>query len=253
MKKFNYYVTLILTLVTISLINVYISNSVPSSADGRISEKRWDTINVDGDASFPTSQDATYWNRHSFRFDKDVEWAVDFGEYTSMQLKTSWGDAGHVAAGMWWNRGFVGKEKVPISDCDIRIDFDVIIEKFAFEGQDEWLRVALACAVQREDGEVVYTELDLLDSPNTAKHPSGNVILGGDVIYRGGDVVEFKVDEAPLMAWRHHSINLTSYLDRAWKIRDGDRLESVYIVIESENNPAEVELGVDNLWIYRSS
>lgn len=252
MKKLKYSIAQILSLITMLFVNINFANPM-SSAVGAHGQRKWGVINIDGNVSLPSGEDARYWNRHSFSFDGDVRWAVDFEESTFMYLKTSWGDAGHVATGMWWTQGFRAGEKVPINGHDIRVDFDVVVEKFDFEGSGEWLRVALACAVQRSDGKVVYTELDLLDSPNTKRHPSGNTLLGGDVIYQGGDVVEFVIDEAQLRTWSHHSIDLTRFIDRAWKIQDGDLLESVYIVIESEFNPVEVRVGIDNLWIYMSS
>ena len=61
--------------------------------------------------------------------------------------------------------------------------------------------------------------------------------------------MEFKFDEAPLKVWRHYSIDLTYYIERGWGIEEGDLLESVYIVVESDGKPVEVELKVDNFWI----
>ena len=72
------------------------------------------------------------------------------------------------------------------------------------------------------------------------------------MIYQFGDVVEFKVDELPLTVWRHYKLDLTGYIDRAWQIRAGDRLESVYLVVESDRTPVDVLVEVDNLWIKRS-
>ena len=220
-----------------------------SQSSGEDCSKEWRIVNVDGDVSLSTAEDIRYWNHHIFRFRKDVEWNVEFTDKVTIYLKTEEGDGGHVATGMWWTAGFIEGRKIPIYGKKVQVEFDVKVEKFDYEGPDEWLRIALACAVQRRDDSVVYTEIDFLDSPNTQRHPTGNILFGGDVIYQGGDVVEFKFDEAPLKVWRHYSIDLTYYIERAWGIEEGDLLESVYIVVESDGKPVEVELKVDNFWI----
>lgn len=184
---------------------------------------------------------------------EDVAWNVEFDKNVSVTLKTSWGDAGHVAAGMWWGSAFKEHVRMPISNTSIRVDFDIAVEEFNYTEPNEWLRVALASAVQRNDGSVIYTELDILDSPNTQRHPLGNIQSGGNTIYRGGDVVEYKLDQIPLKTWKHYSLDLTGWIDKAWSIRNGDRLESVYVVVECENNPVNVAFTIDNLWIYKSA
>ncbi|GAF96980.1 unnamed protein product, partial [marine sediment metagenome] len=176
-------------------------------------------------------------------------WNISFSDRTSIALRTFGPEGGHIATGMWWTSGFKEGEKIPLYNTRILVDFDVKVSRFNYEAPGDWLRIALACAVQRGNGEVVYTELDFLDSPETQKHAKGNILLGGDVIYQFGDVVEYKIDELPLNVWRHYQIDLTGYIERAWKINEGDRLESVYIVVESEGNPVDVMLEVDNLWI----
>lgn len=254
MMKLKYYIALILALNSIFYMSLDIANSSGSeSAEGRTAPKHWMTVNVDGDVSLSAVEDASIWNHHNFRFDEDVNWGVYFGDEVVVNLNTSWGDAGHIATGMWWTKGFKEKRKIPIYNSEIRVDFDIYLEKFTYQGPGEWLRIALACAVQRTDGSVVYTEIDISDSPNTMRHSKGDIDLGGDIIYQGGDVVEFKLDETPLKTWTHYRLDLTGYIDKAWKIEEGDRLESVYIVIESENNPVEVKLRIDNLWISTSS
>jgi len=212
----------------------------------------WKVLNVDGDASFSALEDKKYWNPHMVGFTGAVFWNVSFGDEVLMTLETVNGEGGHIATGMWWTAGFKSRTKIPLYSSfpsKIYVDFDVRVDNIEYEEKDEWLRIALACAVQRGDGYVIYTEMDFWDSPNTQRHPEGNVRLGGDIIYQGGDVVEFKIDQIPLGVWKHYSVDLTGYIDRAWRIRPGDRLESVYIVIESGNNPVKARIRVDNLWI----
>jgi len=253
MMKGKSYIALILTLTSLFYVNINRAQSRSAIDETFTNQKKWEIVNLDGNVSLSSAEDASYWNHHAFRFDEEVDWGVHFDRDVLVILRTSWGDAGHVATGMWWTHGFRQGKKIPIYNNEIRVCFDILLEKFDYEGPDEWLRVALACAIQRGNGSVIYTEMDIKDSPNTQRHPTGNIGLGGDIIYMGGDVVEFKLDEVPLQTWRHYSIDLTGYIDRAWRIMEGDRLESVYIVIESENNPVEVALRIDNLWIYGTS
>jgi hypothetical protein len=212
----------------------------------------WQVLNVDGNASLSALENKKYWNPHMVGFVGAVVWNVSFSDEVSMFLKTVNGEDGHIAAGMWWTAGFKSRAKIPLyGNMPLRVcvDFDIKVDNVEYEVGGEWLRIALACAVQRNDCSVVYTELDLWDSPNTQRHSEGNIRLGGDIIYQGGDVVEFKIDQTPVEVWKHYRVDLTCYVDRAWRIRLGDRLESVYIVIESANNPVKVLLRVDNLWI----
>jgi len=246
---------LVITLLALLYANMNLLYTSDSAAgDGHESPPTdWETLNLDGDVSLSRVEDVKYWNSHIFGFTDGVEWGVYFTDEVQVTLKTSKGESGHVATGMWWTAGFKEGKKIPIYNREIQVEFDVKVEKFIYEGTDEWLRIALACAVQRKDGSVVYTEIDILDSPNTQRHPTGNIPFGGDIIYRYGDVVEFKLDEIPLNTWRHYSVDLDNYLKRAWGIEEGDLLESVYIVVESDWNPVEVELKIDNFWINISS
>jgi len=206
-------------------------------------------MNFDCDALSSSVQDTAFWTYHTCQFDESVSWSVDFSNEVTLTLVTYKGDSGLLAAGMWWTKGFKEKTKIPIYDTDVRVIFDICLSEFRYEEPKEWLRIALACAVQRENGEVIYTELDFKDSPNTLNHPKGNIRDGGDIVYQGGNVVEFKLDEIELDEWVKFDVRLTDFIDRAWKIKEGDKLESVYIVIESENNPVRVQLSVDNLQI----
>mgnify|MGYP000232784499 CR=1 FL=1 len=212
----------------------------------------WKTLNLNGDVSLPPPYCGRHWSMHTVGFTDATVWRVFFEGEVKVVLKTASGERGHLAVGMWWTTGFRHGLKIPlISSTPTRIvvDFDVMIESLRLEGVDRWLRVALACAVQRGDGAVVYTEMDFWDSPNTLRHPRGNVSLGGEIVYQGGDVVEYKIDQIPLGVWRHYRVDLTEYVDRAWGIRPGDRLESVYIVIEVIENPVEIVLHLDNFWV----
>jgi hypothetical protein len=238
-------IVVVVLFLTFSLLNVG-RQIAPSEGS------EWAVLNVDGDVSFPAVDDRRVWNPHICGFTQDAVWNVSFGESVAITLRTVSGEGGHVAAGMWWTAGFVDGEKIPLADTQIQVDFDVRVSRFAYDAPGDWLRIALACAVQRGSGDVVYTELDVLDSPETQLHPRGTIPWGGDVIYQFGDVVEFKVDELPLVVWRHYQLDITGYIDRAWQIRAGDRLESVYLVVESDRTPVDVLVEVDNLWIKRA-
>jgi hypothetical protein len=206
-------------------------------------------INVDGDVSLAEDQNRIYWNPHSVGLTDASTWNVTFKNETEIFLKTSVQEAGHVAAGAWWTTSFKSKEKLQLSKAvRLSASFRINIVKVHHQPSGEWLRMALACALQRGDGSVVYTEMDFWDSPNTLRHPSGNVGSGGNVVYWGGDVVEYKVDQAEIGVWKNYSLDLTGYVDSAWSIRPGDVLESVYVVVEAIG-AVEVDLKVDDLWI----
>jgi hypothetical protein len=94
--------------------------------------------------------------------------------------------------------------------------------------------------------------MDFWDSVAAMRHPSGDLRFGGDVVYRGGDVVEYKVDQSVVGEWRSYSLDLTRRIDSAWGVGPGDLLESVYVVVEVEGS-VSVALKVDDLWITRLS
>jgi hypothetical protein len=217
-----------------------------------IEGQSWVLINRDGDVSLSPNEDRIVWNPHVCGFSEKTHWNISFRDTVMITLQTSHGEAGHVATGMWWTAGFEDGVKHPLYNTKIHIEFDITVTEFSYEVPGDWLRIAVACAVQRDNGEVIYTELDLLDSPGTLNHETGTIPSGGDIIYQFGDVVEFRIDTIPLGEWRHYQIELTKYIERAWTIQTGDRLESVYIVIESDTVPVEVMVEVDNLWILQS-
>ena len=72
--------------------------------------------------------------------------------------------------------------------------------------------------------------------------------MGGDLIYSGGDVVEYKIAQAKIDTWANYSLDLGSFFDRAWSVKTGDMLESVYFVVEVVGE-VDVLLKADNLWI----
>jgi len=244
---------IVLYLVAICLPSILaVCHSINGEQDAIRGIDGLEVLNIDGNVSLPASEDEKYWNPHVVGFTEAVIWNVSFTDEVLITLETVSGESGHIATGMWWTAGFKSRMKIPLYNLispKFYVDFDIKVDNVEYEVGGEWLRIALACAVQRDDGSVVYTEMDLWDSPNTQRHTRGNVHLGGDIIYHGGDVVEFKIDQIPVGVWRHYHVNLTGYIDRAWRIRPGDGLESVYIVIESDSNPVKVLLRVDNLWI----
>ncbi len=63
---------------------------------------------------------------------------------------------------------------------------------------------------------VKYNELDFYDNTQALNHPQGNIRNGGNMIFKGGDVVEFKYDSIPLGEWRHYEFNLTRRHENAW-------------------------------------
>jgi len=242
-------VLLAVTLLTLGAFPIDLRTENVSAASTDV--QAWEILNLDGDLSLTWHEDTKFWNPHKVGFSNAV-WNVSFGDRAKITLETVDGDFGHVAAGMWWTSAFKTGEKIPLVASEpsaLHVDFDVRLESVSYDPLNGWLRMALACAVQRSDGTVVYTELDFWDSPYVINNPSSNVQTGGDVVYAGGDVVEYKIDQLPTGVWRHYSVDLTSYVNRAWRLSEGDHLESVYVVIEAANEGAQVTLMVDNLWI----
>lgn len=212
------------------------------------------TINIDGDVSLNEAENRIYWNPHSTGFTAASDCRVTFNNETQILLRTRAGEAGHVATGTWWTTDFKSNTKLPLyisKPIKLMANFRVNVVTVRYEADNEWLRIALACAIQRSDGSVAYTEMDFWDSPNTLKHPSGNFKFGGNTVYRGGDVVEYKIDQAIIGEWIDYSLDLTRYINMAWSLRSGDVLESVYVVIETMGAAVEVKVKVDDLWITR--
>ena len=210
-----------------------------------------ETINVDGDVAFSPEQNRIAWNPHSTGLTNASQWKVTFENETEIFLKTSMNEAGHVAAGAWWTTSFRTKEKLSLfgsKPVHVVSTFRVKIVEIDCEKGTEWLRVALACAVQRIDGSVVYTELDVWDSSSALSSPKGDAIHGGNIIYKGGDVVEYKMDQAAIGEWKNYSVDITEYFNSAWTLKSGDVLESAYIVVEVIGG-VSVVAKVDDLWL----
>jgi hypothetical protein len=216
-----------------------------------LNAKTLEIINIDGDVSLDTELNRIYWNPHSTGLTSASTWEVTFKNETEIFMKTTEDEAGHVAAGAWWTTSFKSKEKLPL--CDSRstrflASFRVNVASVELQSGQEWLRIALACAIQRVDGSVVYTEMDFYDSPSVLTCPFGNIMSGGNVVYKGGDVIEHKIDQITTGEWKGYSLDLTSRVDSAWSLTVGDTLESVYIVVEAIGKVTAV-VKIDDLWI----
>lgn len=254
------YLVLVLFLVNLAalvLANRALLGRVSSEAggEGTFVYGAGDVINVDGDVSLGEGENRVFWNPHSTGLTGASVWRVTFLSEAEVFLKTVAGEAGHVAAGAWWTAGFKAKSRFPLYAAGperVLVSFRACVGVVDCETVGEWLRIALACAVKRGDGEVVYTEMDFWDSAAAMRHPSGNVQFGGDLVYKGGDVVEYKVDQTVVGEWKNYSLDLTRRIDSAWGLRQGDMLESVYVVVEVEGG-VTVALKVDDLWITRLS
>ena len=207
-------------------------------------------LNVDGDLSYPNDLDAYYWNPHVFQ--RVSDWSIKFTDKVTMYLKSASIDAGHIATGIWWNKAIEGGEKIPLNQR-LTVVFDIRLVKVSYS-EDAWVRIALAAAFYSPSlDRVYYTELDVWDSPAAMSHPNGNINEGGKIVYSGGNVVEYKLDQIEVGEWRHYEVDLTDLIHSTWrsKARDGV-LESVYIVIEVIGS-SEVEVEVDNMWLIKYS
>jgi hypothetical protein len=201
-----------------------------------LTPKTSETINIDGNLSLSPEQNKIYWNPHSVGLTSTSDWKITFTDEVEMHLQTTENAQGHIATGAWWTTSFKTKEKLPMytsEPVNIAASFRINILTANLHSGKEWLRMALVCAIQRSDNSVVYTEMDLWDSPAVIAHPSGNIELGGNIAYKGGDVVEYKIDQMATLQWRSYALNLTQFINNAWQLKPGDLLESVYFVVEA--------------------
>ena len=208
-------------------------------------------VNVDGDVSLSEAQDRLCWNPHSTGLTNASTWTVTFENETDIFLETGPNEAGHVATGAWWTTSFESNEKLPLytsKPVQVVACFRADVLNADCESGNEWLRIALACAVQRLNGSVVYTEMDFWDSPTVLACQAGNIGSGGNIVYKGGNVVEYKMDQATLGEWMNYSVDLTGQINSAWSLKPGDALESVYVVAEVIGATL-VAVKVDDLWI----
>jgi hypothetical protein len=223
-------------------------------------------FNVDGDLAFDAFQDAGFWHPHSaggnLAQTMGSEWNTTLEGYATLVLKACEGKYGHIAAGTWWfDWAKADFSRVPLNQT-IMVSVDIRVRMANYSGK-AWLRMAIASAFQDPnsiDGyNVKYTELDFYDNPQAPSHPQGNIKNGGNTIFRGGDVVEFRYDSISLGEWTHYEFNLTKWHENAWgNTAKTGLLESVYIVIEVDCRESEgyggtayATVDVDNLWIYR--
>jgi hypothetical protein len=256
-KHCSVFIMMVMSLPALFLANVPLSGTATSPTQRflqqNLTTRTLRTVNIDGDLSLNPEQNRMIWNAHSVGLTNVSDWRITFTDEAEMHLKTVTTEAGHIATGAWWTTSFEPKEKLSIyalRPVNIAASFRINIITADLNSGKEWLRVALACAIQRSDSSVVYTEMDLWDSPIVLTHPSGNTGLGGIIVYRGGNVVEYKIDQVAMLQWRNCALNLTQYINDAWQLKPGDVLESVYFVVEAAGAVTTI-VRADDLLIMR--
>lgn len=208
------------------------------------------TINTNGDLTLSEQENRITWNPHTCGFLPTTQAEAKFEDNTcTIHIDKTTPEPGHIATGAWWTTNFRTRQKLSLTNTHIQATFQACLTQATYQQPNEWLRIALATATQRDDGSVVYTELDFYDTPNTQNDPTGNINQGGNMIYKGADVVEYKTDQIPMNQWNNYTLDITNHIDQAWTTRQGDCLESVYVVIETANTPTQVTLQIRNLWI----
>lgn len=213
-------------------------------------------INLNGDVSLTETQNRNHWNPHTTGYTNTTTVTLAYKNQTQITLDTTNTESGHIATGAWWTTSFKNPQKLPLyttKPIKLTATFRINIAEINYTPGNEWLRIALACAVQHQNGMVIYTELDIWDTPNTLNHPTGNTRTGGNTIYRAGDVTEYKIAQTPTGQWTSYDVDLTQHINQAWTIHPGDKLESVYAVIETLNTTAHVTLSIDDLWITQTT
>jgi len=212
------------------------------------------TINTNGDLALSEQENRNTWNPHTCGFTQATQAQATYTDHTcTININKTTKEPGHIATGAWWTTNFKTHQKIPLINTQVQATFQALLTQATYQPPNEWLRIALATATQRADGTVVYTELDIYDTPNTQNHPTGNINQGGNTIYQGPDVVEYKTDQIPLGTWKTYTLDITANINQAWTIKPGDLLESVYIVIETANTPTQVALLIRNLWITQTA
>jgi hypothetical protein len=211
---------------------------------------RTELVNTNGDLTLSEPENRLTWNPHTCGFLQTTRAEATFTDNTcTIRINKTTPEPGHIATGAWWTTNFKTHQKLSLTNSRVQTTFQACLTQATYQPPNEWLRIALATATQRADGTVVFTELDFYDTPNTQNDPTSNINQGGNVIYEGADVVEYKIDQIPLNQWKNYTLDVTSYIDQAWKVSQGDCLESVYVVIETANTPTQVTLLIRNFWI----
>jgi len=254
----KHYITLLIILV--SLPTLILSNTSFSSNNQTRSKQTsqqnqtastTEIINIDGDVSLSPEQNRIHWNPHAVGLTNASNWTITYNNETEMHLETTANENGHIATGAWWTTSFKTKQKLPLyttKPAHVTATFTANIITTQCTTGNEWLRIALATATQRIDGSVVYTEIDLWDSSAVLNNPSSDIDQGGDILYKGGDVTEYKLNQAPQNEWKNYTLQLTEHINNAWQLKPGDTLESVYFVIEA-SGAVTATLKADDLWI----
>ena len=167
----NRYVGLLILLVSLPIL---ISSNTSFSSNNQIQPKQAsqhnltnltrDIINVDGDVSLSPEQNKIHWNPHAVGLTDKSNWTITYNNETEMHLETTPNENGHIATGAWWTTSFKTKQKLPLyttKPVHLTATFTANIITAQCKTGNEWLRIALATAIQRIDGSVVYTEIDL--------------------------------------------------------------------------------------------
>jgi hypothetical protein len=218
----------------------------------------WIQLNSDSDFSEDSLTDDAYYNPHLYG---DIDtWSIDFTDYMTLMVDSVSVDSGHIAAGTWYYNWTAISEtqpdRIPLNNTFI-LDTDVRICALNYT-DGAWLRVAFAAAFcdryNTSGYGVKYTELDIYDNPLGALNSSsGDAVGGGNVIYQGQDVVEFRVANVSVSdTWSHFTWNLTQYINAAWgdMVANNEfKLESVYCVIEVIGETS-VTVDVDNFKLF---
>ena len=217
----------------------------------------WVKLNSDGNFSADSATDAAYHNPHVFG---DVQtWSISFNDYMTLQLQSNSTNIGHIASGTWYYNWSLPSttvhDRMPLNYTYI-LDTDVRITNVNFSS-GAWLRIAFAAAFcdryNQSGHDVKYTELDIYDSPTALNSSSGDAAGGGNVIYQGQDVVEYRVANVNISdTWSHFTWNLTQYITSAWgsMVSNNEfKLESVYAVIEVIG-ATNATVDVDNFNLY---
>jgi len=225
-------------------------------------DSQHEVLNLDGDLTEVANPHSYYWTFTSAQsLEPGVVWnsTIDTqNRWIRERLEVPSGATlgNNVAIGHWWTSGLKSSPNYTTLSPSrpLYLDFDVIIDEvnYAAGTTGTWLRLAavIACTIPAENM-TKYVECDIWDSDRALAHESGDIADGGDVIYGGGDVWEYRIDSLPTSIWRHYRINIQDYWNRAWGLNGTILLESVYFVVEWEYGSCTVDLRFRNFMLHR--
>lgn len=229
-------------------INTYGTSGSPSSYTVSTRAARLDTQSHGVWSWGPSPKD--WIATQAVTFDDENKKATDHFETNPTETRF-----GNVALGFWADKGgfTTSPNMIPIKQQQrLMVEVNLTITNLTLTSGSVLRSAIVICLLKATEGAYRYVELDFYDSPQALQSNQGNISEGGDVVYNGSDVVEFRVDQLPTNESRHYTLNFQDYIQRAWGIDENDQIAGLYLVIESSGGVANTfEVEVKDFVLYR--